>query len=233
MTDFDLARIVADVAGSNPAALVRPGSPEAAAVPPRWRAVASGTDAAARCSAALALWNQDFLDLLPSFAAVFRERLADVRACRLRDDWVLLYLARDAVDPHVVVWIGWDPAAGGDARPEFWDSLPEPARRFLTDVHAGFTGPDWESHGLVGPARMTTFAEWFDLDEEAVEDWDEDAEVAAGRMAVVTTNGSTLYYCVSPDVPPGRVVLVHEDDVDAEPEFGEALDQLMSRRFSA
>ncbi len=231
MTEFDLTEIVAEIAGSNPVALVEPGSPEAGQVPLPWRPIASSSDAADRAAAALALWNQDFLDLVPRFAEVFRERLEDVRVCRLRDDWALLYLAHDPLEPHVT-WIGWEPDSSGAARPPFWDAIPGPARGFLTGVHAGFTGPDWESHGLIPPRWMKTFAEWIDFDATAIEQWDDEADVRSTRMTVVTTNGSSLYYCASPDIPPGRIALVYEDDIDGESEFGAALDELMSERFS-
>ncbi len=228
MTDFDLAAILAEVAGDNPVALVEPGSPEAEQVPGPWRGIAASSDAATRASAALALWNPGFLALVPRFAEAFRRRLEDVRVCRLRDDWVLLYLASRPSGSRVA-WIGWEP---DDARPPFWEAIPEPARQFLADVHAGFAGPDWQSHGLLPPRWMRTFAEWAELDDDAIEQWDDESSVSVTRMTLVTTNGSLLHYCVSPDAPPGRMLLVYEGDVDDRQDFGEALDELMSGRFA-
>jgi len=231
MADFDLAEIVDEMAGGNPVTVIEPGSPEAGRVPSRWRQVAKSTEAATRCSAALDLWNRDFLDMVPRLAEVFRERLVDVRVCVLRDDWVLLYIARDTVEPQLT-WIGWDPDAFGNAKPPFWDTLPAPAREFLTGVHAGFTGSDWESFGLIPPAHMRTFAEWAEFNDDAIAAWDKDAEIASTRMVVVTTNCGALNYCASPDIPPGKIALVYEGDIDYEQDFGSALDQLMSERFA-
>lgn len=228
MTDFDLAAILAEIAGQTPMTLVEPGSPEAALVPEPWRAIASSADPAIRASAALALWNPEFLALVPRFAEVFRARLEDVRVCRLQDDWVLLYLAGHPVESHVT-WIGWEP--GDHTRAPFWEAIPLPARDFLTGVHAGFTGPDWQSYGLMPPKWMQIFAEWAEFDDETIEEWNAEWTVGVDRMTLVTANGSLLYHCVSPDAP-GRMVLVYEGDVDDRPEFGEALDELMSERFA-
>ncbi|SMD19968.1 hypothetical protein [Lentzea albidocapillata] len=230
MTDFDLAAIVAEIAGDTPMTLVEAGSPEVARVPEPWRAIASSADAATRASAAVALWNPEFLALVPRFAEVFRERLEDVRVCRLGDDWVLLYLAGDSPEGHVA-WIGWEPG-GTTTQAPFWEAIPLPARDFLTGVHAGFTGPDWQSHGLIPPRWMQTFADWAEFDDETIEEWNDEWTVAVDRMTLVTTNASLLYHCVSPDAP-GRMVLVYEGDVDDRPEFGEALDELMSERFES
>lgn len=216
MTDFDL--------------VVEPGSPEVDQVPTAWRAIASSPNAATRASTALSLWNTDFLALLPRFADAFRERLEDVRVCRLRDEWVLHYIARGSEEPHVT-WIGWEPDPSATA--PFFDAIPAPAREFLTSVHAGFTAPDCESHGLMRPKWMETFAQWAEFDTETIEEWDEEWNVSVTRMTRVTTNGSLLSYCVSPDTQPGRIVLVYEGDVDDDPDFGEELDELMSDRFTS
>jgi hypothetical protein len=232
VTDFNLGDIVAEIAHGSPVTVVEPDSAEATRAPAEWQEIATADEAGVRCSAALGRWNPSFLALVPRFAELFTARLVDVRLCLLGEQWVLVYIARGDGESWLT-WIGWSPWSSVTTRTPFWESVPEPAREFLTTAHGGFTGADWESFGLVRPAHLTTtYAAWADLFDEALADWDEDAELSATRMAVITTNGGMLAYCVSPDLPEGRVALVYEDDIDTEQTFGDALDELMCERFT-
>lgn len=227
MAEFDLDQIAGDL-DEGPVKFVDAGSPELAQVPERWREIAESRDPAARRAAALSLWNRKFLDMVSKFAQALTENLADVRVCVLRGDWVLVYIARSAGQP-VLLWVGWDPDTFGEARPPFWDAVSKPVQDFLTAVHAGFTDPDCESYGIVQPRNMVTFAEWVGFDDPA-EDWDREGEISSTRFMFVTKDSGLLNLCVSPDLPPGKVALIYEGDIDPE-DFGPALDNLMTSSF--
>jgi hypothetical protein len=228
MTELDLDQIADDL-GEGPVKFVDAGPSEPAQVPERWRGIAESTDPEARRAAALSLWNREFLDMVPKFAQALSENLTDVRVCVLRGDWVLVYVAR-ATDQRVLLWVGWDPDTFGETRPPFWDAIPKPPQDFLTTVHAGFTAPDGESYGIIQPARMTTYAEWAGFDDPA-EDWDQAGEISSTRFMFVTKDSGLLDFCVSPDLPPGKVALIYEGDIDPREDFGPALDNLMTSRF--
>lgn len=228
MAEFDLDQIAGDL-GEGPVKFVDAGSPELTQVPGRWREIAESMDPAARRAAALSLWNREFLGMVLNFSQALTENLADVRVCALRGDWVLIYVAR-AADQRVLLWVGWDPDTFGEARPPFWEAIPKPVQDFLATVHAGFTGPDCESYGIVQPVRMTTYAEWAGFDDPA-EDWDQDGEIPSARFMFVTKDSGLLDFCVSPDLPPGKVALIYEGDIDPREDFGLALDNLMASRF--
>lgn len=204
--------------------VVEPRSP--AAVPAGWRGIAAAADAAERAERALALWNRGFLDLVPDFAVLLRDRLADVRVCELGDEWVLVYLVR-ADDGSTLVWLGWHPDTFG-AAPPHWGSVPEPVREFLIGVHAGFTAPDGESYGLAPPVDMATYARRAGFT-GPIPEWD--GGIPAERLLFVTRDGGLLEYCASPDLPAGRIALVYEGDVDPREEFGAALDRLLCGRL--
>ena len=61
-------------------------------------------------------------------------------------------------------------------------------------------------------------------------DWDDAQEIASTKLLIVTTNGSTLYYCISPDIQAGELALVYEGDIDPAP-CGRALDELFLQRL--
>ncbi|GHF07159.1 hypothetical protein GCM10017786_45960 [Amycolatopsis deserti] len=230
MDEFDLDEIAAQLDDEHPVQLVEPGTPEADRVPPGWRAIAASDDPAARRAAALALWNPDFLELVPRFARALRENLADVRLAVLRGDPVLLYLVRPARPPYTV-WVGWHPDTFG-ATPPNWAALPAPLRRFLREVHAGFTATDWQSFGPVQPASMMSFAEWAGFD-GPIPGWDgSDGRIASDRLFFVAKDGGLLHHCTSPDLEAGKVALVYEGDVEIA-DFAPALDELMAGRFDS
>ncbi|GAB3571567.1 hypothetical protein GCM10027445_27060 [Amycolatopsis endophytica] len=230
MDEFDLDAIAAQLDDEEPVLLVEPGSDDVSRTPFRWREVAASADPAVRRDAALTLWNEDFLGLVPRFARALRDDLVDVRVARLRGDWVLLYLARPARPPYTV-WVGWDPSTFGE-RPPLWDRLPVPLQRFLREVHAGFTATDWQSFGPVQPASMMTFAAWSGF-EGPVPGWDgSDGRISSERLVFVAKDGGFLHYCTSPDLDPGQIARVYEGNIDVT-EFAPALDDLMAQRFSS
>ncbi|MFG1797644.1 hypothetical protein [Nocardia sp. NPDC049149] len=196
-------------------------------VPARWRPIAESGDPAERTAIARSLWNSDFVELVPNFAAALDEQLADVRVCLLREECVLVYAAA-GVDEPWVVWIGWDPAAARDVTPPLWESVPGPVRTFLREVHAGYTAEDWESYGLLSPRHMRTFAAEAGFP-DGIPGWDKD--VAATRMLRLGKTYSGVTYWVSPDLPSDKVVVTYEGDFDIE-DLAPELDNLLSYRIA-
>jgi hypothetical protein len=228
MSEPDLDKIVADL-GDGPIAFPTPGTPGPAQLPSRWRPIAEATRPADRCEVALSLWNPDFLAAVPRFARALTDNLTDVRVCRLRGDWTLVYIAT-ARSGEQITWIGWDPAGFGPARPVFWETLPEPLRGFLVDVHAGFTASDGESYGLTHPSGMLTYAAWGGFD-GPIPGWDDHSRISSTGLMFVTRDSGLSHYCVAPELPPGSVALVYEGDIDIKPDIARELDQLMAERF--
>jgi hypothetical protein len=197
-----------------------------AEIPSGWRSIVTSNTERSRCDAALALWHRDILLALPSFAAELSQHLLDVRACLSDRGPVLLYVIERS-DP----WgtrIGWAPDDESET-PVFWESIPDLARLFLRETHAGFTAPDGESLGIVPPSYMMTLAEFAGWP-EGIPDWDKFPEsegvarVASTRLIRIGVSGG-VDYCVSPDLP-GKLALVYEGDIDPKP-FWQALDELM------
>jgi hypothetical protein len=228
MSEPDLDEVVADL-GDGPIEFPAPGTTRLAQLPLAWRPIAEAAHAADRREAALSLWNPDLLATLPEFGRALTDDLVDVRVCRLRGDWTLVYIAV-ARTGEQITWIGWDPATFGVSRPVFWETLPEPLRTFLVDVHAGFTAPDGESYGVIRPSQMLTYAAWGGFD-GPIPGWDDDARISSTALMFVTRDSGLLHYCVSPELPPGGVALVYEGDIDVKPDIAHELDQLMAGRF--
>jgi hypothetical protein len=228
MSEPDLDKIVAD-AGDGQVEFPAPGTTGLAQLPPAWRPIAEAAQDADRREAALTLWNPDFLAAVPAFGRGLTDNLIDVRVCRLRGDWALAYIAA-ARTGEQITWIGWDPASFGASRPVFWETLPEPLRTFLVDVHAGFTAPDGESYGLTRPAGMLTYAAWAGFD-GPIPGWNDDGRIPSTELMFVTRDSGLLHYCVSPELPQGSVALVYEGDIDVKADIGRELDQLMTERL--
>ncbi|MGW4247901.1 hypothetical protein [Nocardia sp. NPDC004722] len=206
------------------------GSAEPVDIPKRWRAIAEATDPRDRCRAALSLWNSEFWEMVPTFAETFRSELADVRIGRVEEQWVLIYAAEHYDDERsVVCWIGWDPATFGDSEPPLWDSIPKPLQRFLREVHAGFTAPDWRSFGPVQPSRMLTLAARNGYP-EGIPGWK--AAIDSTRLLPLAATYSGLLACVSPDLPPGQAVLIYQSDLDPARDVGPVLDEILDTRFA-
>lgn len=199
----------------------------AGVVPEIWHPIVSSPDPVTRIARALARWNEDFVAMVPKFAAYLRANLVDVRVCVVGGDPTLVYVVRRP-DGEYTSWLGWDPRSFGEP-PPFWDRFPCAVQTFLTSVHAGFAGPEGDAYGLSRPRWMTTLAARAG-EPDGLEDWDCDAEIASTRLLVVTTNGTTLLYCVSPDLPVGQIAMVYEGDIDPQ-DFGSRLDQLMVGRL--
>ncbi|MFG1649785.1 hypothetical protein ACGFIE_07640 [Micromonospora sp. NPDC049275] len=191
---------------------------------PEWLPVVTAPTAEERIAAALARWTPDFTDLLPQFFGEFRTRLLDVRLGRAAGELALIYVVRGR-DDELVLWMGWDPRRFRE--PRFWNRFPAAARTFLQTVHAGFSHPDGVSGGLAHVGEMSTYAEWAE-EPDGLADWDEEQEIASTRLLVVTSNGTNLLYCLSPDLPTGTIALVYEGDIDPQP-FAASIDALMVR----
>ncbi|MFD5465041.1 hypothetical protein ACFWIQ_19760 [Kitasatospora sp. NPDC127059] len=209
-------------------AFVEPGSERIASLPERWRPIALADRPEARYRLARSLWNQDFLALLPRFAAAMDARCVDVRACLTDACAALVYVMADE-GGGLVSWVGYDPRSFGP-EPEFWPAFPEPLRDFLRGVHAGFvSGGDGTSFGLARPVHMTTLAEFADFP-EGIPGWDED-QIDSTRLLRVTSDGGNLHYCLSPELAPGEIALVDAGEVDPG-DCGAALDELMVSHFA-
>jgi hypothetical protein len=227
----EIVRILDEEEYAEPLTLVPPGSAPAAPVPEQWRPILESDDAETRRLTALSLWNREFLDLVPQFAQELRTELADVRVGNQHGEAVLVYAFEhfDYGGRVVTCWIGWDPATFGDAEPAFYDCLPQPARAFYRQVHAGFTAPDWESFGPIRPKYLRTLAEIGHFTEGDSDLW-EGQDIPWTRLLVVAITG-TAYYCVSPDLAPGLAIQVYESQPDDPEDFGPLLDKVMMKNF--
>ena len=217
------------------------GTAEDADLPEQWRPIAASTDPAERSRTARALWNDDYLDLVPTFAGLLRTRLLDVRACLLADRPVLAYVLDTDYD-GVQLWAGAAPPDApldGAGAPPFWSSYPAPLRTFLSTVHAGFREPPHGANVPLPPALMETLAdEWASLDmgehwaeycREAWEMGSDDVHVPYDRLVLFADNGSGssgLRMVISPDLLPDRVAVMHGGILTADP-FSAQLDRLL------
>ena len=246
--EIDFDRMSTELAPRGKAELITADSRRAAEVPERWHGVLTGRTAAERREAALSHWDSGFLDMIPQFAGVLRERLVDVRVF-----WVDYSTVRAVVLVYVVehdeegyaCWVGWDPASCGDS-PRFWDTLPEPVQQFLRHTHAGFVDPGGESYGLMRPSDFETFAEHVDWP-EGVPRWMDDyvegqdlvhpgpdyRRIESTRLVVLTKRPPHIHYCTSPDLAVGEVSLVYSSDSDVSrpTDLGTELDKLMMSRL--
>lgn len=206
--------------------LVTARSPALSRLPERWRDIACCRDAEERWLRAMALWNHDLLELLPRFARTVTTRLADVRTGLARGRALLVYAFDGAAGGHRVR-LGWEPT--DRTEPALWPTVPAPLRTFLREVHAGFVADDGESCGPLPPRAMATMAE--QLDEPAGSaDWDdlaaEQGNPLSTRLLWIANNPGLIGYYVSPDLPPDRLAMIYEGDVDRR-DFGTALDELL------
>ena len=131
---------------TDPFSILKPGEATRAEIPEAWFPIAESADPAGRTSSALALWNNEFLAMVPGFARALRNDLIDVRVTR--HQWIdapsLDYVVA-AADGYAV-WMGESPSTFGDRVPPLFDSLPAAAQVFLRHVHAG------SRHGTANPA---------------------------------------------------------------------------------
>jgi hypothetical protein len=231
MTQLDATRI-AETLPKWALEFVDAASPALGEVPEEWQPIARSGDAEERRLRAMALWNRDFLDLVPEFARTATTRLADVRACVAFETPLLVYVFDDGAGGWLSR-VGWAPR--DPTEPRLWSSVPAPLRTFLREVHAGFVGADGESFGPLPPRAMQTLAEIAESP-DGDPDWDEDAaedgRILSARLMQIARNAGLIMYCVSPDLPPGQLALVYEGDVDPV-DFGPALDELLLSGITA
>src|SRR5689334_23439807 len=67
---------------SEPIRILEPGEHTRTLIPEAWWPVAESADPHNRAHAALALWNTDFLELIPRYADVLHNSLVDVRVAK-------------------------------------------------------------------------------------------------------------------------------------------------------
>jgi hypothetical protein len=213
-----------------PFALVDARDETSAQLPQSWWPISESDDPEERKHTALALWNIEFLDLIPRFAHALHNGLIDVRI--VKHQWIetpsLDYII--AAGNSYGVWIGENPATFGDQIPPLFESLPQPVQVYLRQVHAGFTTWDRESCGLTPPSLMKTLAShWGDPDDESMVEWYEDTydPPAFRRLLRVTGRGPHADLLVSPDLPAGTAVTYFEPDFELK-QFGESLDLFMT-----
>lgn len=224
MPGFDDDAIAATLPGLDIDLLARPA--DAPGLPARWLPIAAADDPATRLTRAIGLWNEPLLAALPEFSAQLRTSFFDVRACRADGEPALVYLATDDRG-ELMTWLGLDPA--GFVEPPFWSSFPEPLRTFQREVHAGFTSMEPDTFGPMHPRHMQTIAERAGRP-DGLPDWDEAQRVPSTRLLLISSNGSQLNCCVSPDIGTDELALVHEGDIDPTP-YGRALDEMLMLRL--
>lgn len=207
-------------------AFVAPESGDAALVPVSWQPILQAATAGERCRLARALWNSEFLGLLPRFAATLQDQLLDVRVCLTDDTVVLVYVT--AGEDRLVSWVGYDPRSFGNEPPLFTAVHPA-LRTFLHEVHAGFVTEEREAYGPMRPRHINTLANLTGYP-DGIPDWDEHQSIASTRLLRITTNSGNLDYCVSPDLPSDQIALVYEGDIDPQ-DLGSELDELMARLY--
>ncbi|MDT5092577.1 MAG: hypothetical protein QOH60_1940 [Mycobacterium sp.] len=202
-------------------------------VPQAWRAIADSDDPEARRLSAVSLWNNEFLEIVPNFAAALRSKLADVRVGHIGNDAVLVYAFEhfDAGGPdrYVLCWIGWDPALFTDAEVPLFDAIPQQLQTFYRDVHAGFLDPEWLYYGPYQPRYLETYAKSVDFP-EGVPGWPEE-DVDSTRLLVLAATGGNVYLCVSPDLPGGQALTVYDGVADEPDDFSRLLDHTMTAYF--
>lgn len=224
----EIEQVLESVAHSEPVG-VAPGPH----VPERWRPIAEADDPQTRRLTAVSLWNNDFLELVPDFAAALQSELADVRVGHVGGDAVLIYAFEhyDAGGPdrYVVCWIGWDPALFTDAATSLFGAIPHPVQAFYRDVHAGFTGPDWLSYGPIQPRHLQTYAELVGFP-EGVPNWPEE-DPDSTRLLVLASTGGNVHLCVSPDLAVGQALTVYDGVADPPEDFSRLLDHTMTEYF--
>lgn len=228
MTGIDQAALAAAANwDTNPISILDPGPRTRALTPQAWWPVAESADPEERKHTALALWNADFLELIPRYAQALHNALVDVRVAQ--HSWFsapsLDYVLR-TWNGELAVWVGEDPRTFGEQDPPMFESVPAPARTFLRQVHAGYTTWDGESCGLIAPRNMTTLAaRWGDPDDNEIYEWEEQDHQFPGtqRLLVLTEGSVDADLCTSPDLPAGTAVTYFEPDFEVRP-FGAALD---------
>lgn len=214
---------------SEPISILEPGEDTRALIPQAWWPVSESADPQDRAHAALALWNTDFLELIPRYAAVLHNSLVDVRVAK--HTWLaapsLDYVVR-RFDGDLVVWVGEDPRTIGDEMPPLFDSVPPAVQAFLRQVHAGYTIYDGESCGVTSPSAMKTLAAyWGEPDRNEIEEWDEDYSFPGSQRLLLVTGSETSHLFTSPDLPVGTAVTYFEPEYEIVP-FGKGLDTFMN-----
>jgi len=209
-----------------PSAELLPIGQDPADLPNPWRPIATADEASARADAALGLWNDAFLAMVPRTAELFRNELVDVRVARRDGGYQLVYVIEHYPGtPHreVRVWVGGalDPAA---ELPQLWDSVPAPLQEFLLTVHGGLTAANRETFGPQAPRYLGTVAENAG-ESDGIEGWEHQPD--STRLLVLATDGG-VDCCVSPDLPAGEGVLIYDGDEPDPPQpLGELLDEII------
>jgi hypothetical protein len=235
MPGIDQAALAAAVAGWGNATveILAPSPQTRTLIPEQWWPVAESPEPEERKLAALSLWGSEFLELIPRYAEALRTALLDVRVAQhsWQDTPTLDYVLR-AWDDEPKVWMGEDPRTFGESEPPMFESLPDAARAFLRQVHAGFTTLNGKSCGLMRPADMQTLADsWGQPDEgDVAECWDASVYPFPGtrRLLLITEYAGHPYLFTSPDLPMGTAATYYEPDFDVTP-FGEALDDFLNK----
>ena len=227
--EIDEAALNASDWHSHVITVLRPGPETRALIPQPWWPIADSTDLEERRLTALALWNREFLNLIPRFAEALAHALVDVRVAKHNKFSApsLDYALRDGND-ELVGWAGQDPRTFGDQLPPLFDSVPQPVQSFLREVHAGFTTYDSLSCGVRAPRHMETLADMLGMpDDNEMLEWEvEDYDFPGTQRLLVVSSNDSLELLTSPDLPAGSAVTYFEPDYEIR-QFGPALDTFM------
>lgn len=207
-------------------------------VPAAWQRILVARQAQVRAETARSLWNVDLLELVPGFAAVLADELADARIIVVDAEPMLAYAVEHRVgdDRSVLMWVGTAPGGprAGEptsvGKPVLAQSVPQPIRRFLSDVHGRFTAPDSESFGFRPLDEIETLADVWGLGDAEVTEWR--AAPQPRRLLVIFTTYSGQRVCVSPDLSPGMAVGIYRTEgLDSPSPVGELLDDGFDERL--
>lgn len=230
MTGIDQAALAAATTwDSTPIRVLDAGPQTRSLIPQPWWPAAESADPEDRKRAALALWNAEFLDLIPHYAQALRTALVDVRVAQ--HSWLtapsLDYVLR-RFDGELVVWVGEDPRTFTIPASALFGSVPAPVRTFLRQVHAGFSTYDGTSCGVNAPSDMTTLAAYWGrpTDNDVIE-WEEDHPFPGSQRLLLVTGNDTAHLFTSPDLPADTAVVYFEPDYEIHP-FGPALDMFLN-----
>lgn len=127
-----------------------PLHPHWGTIPEAWQPISRSGDAEERRLRAMALWNLDFLDLVPKFAKATASRLADVRACIAFETPVLVYVFDDGAG-------GWLPQVGWAPRDP---TEPRMCRRARSTPRLTCRRSSWPWFTKATSTRSTSVPRW-------------------------------------------------------------------------
>lgn len=165
MAGIDEETLIAAVADwqLNEVRILEPGATTRQLIPEAWWPVAESTDPDERKHAALDLWNEDFLALIPHYAHALQTALVDVRVAKHK------YYSAPSLDyvlrtdeGELRVWAGDDPRTFGDIDPPLFDAVQHQYKHFCAKFTPATPHPtakptDWLRRPAWSPSRHAGF----------------------------------------------------------------------------